>query len=291
MGGVLVELEDCMGEGRLADKVAVITGGGNGIGRATALRFSEEGASVVVADIQADKAEETSQLITDAGGNSIAVRVDVTSGADNEKMANLAVDHFGGLDCLVTAAGISHANYVSGDIEPDIKNVVTSRADYLERPGWEFVEGDPDQFDKVLAVNLKGTLLGMQACVARMLELETKGSVVTIASIAAKHPDAGPLAYTTSKAGVWMLTKKAARMLGPVGIRVNSIGPGFINTHMTAIIDFMDEVETAAFNSMIPLGRRGEPVEIANAALFLCSDDSSYFTGEILHPDGGFFTE
>ena len=280
-----------MEEGRLANKVTVITGGGNGIGRATALLFAKEGASIVVADIQEDKAEETSQMIIDSGGQSIPIRVDVTSGADNERMANLAVDSFGGLDCLVTAAGISHANYVSGDIEPDIKNVVTNRADYLERPGWEFVEGDPDHFDKVLAVNLKGTLLGMQACVARMLESETKGSIVTIASIAAKHPDAGPLAYTTSKAGVWMMTKKAARMLGPVGIRVNSIGPGFINTHMTAIIDFMDEIETAAFNAMIPLGRRGEPVEIANAALFLCSDESSYFTGEILHPDGGFFTE
>ncbi len=280
-----------MGEARLANKVAVITGGGNGIGRATALRFSEEGASVVVADIQEDKAAETSQMIADTGGQAASIRVDVTSGADNEKMADLAVDSFGGLDCLVTAAGVSHANYVSGDIEPDIKNIVTNRADYLDRPGWEFVEGDPEEFDKVLAVNLKGTLLGMQACVARMLESETKGSVVTVASIAAKHPDAGPVAYTTSKAGVWMLTKKVARMLGPVGIRVNCIGPGFINTHMTAVIDLMDETETAEFNNMIPLGRRGEPIEIANAALFLCSDESSYFTGEILHPDGGFFTE
>ena len=107
-----------MEEGRLAKKVTVITGGGNGIGRATALLFAKEGASIVVADIQEDKAEETSQLIIDSGGHSIPIRVDVTRGADNERMANLAVDSFGGLDCLVTAAGISHANYVSGDIEP-----------------------------------------------------------------------------------------------------------------------------------------------------------------------------
>ena len=125
-----------MEEGRLANKVGVITGGGNGIGRATALLFAKEGASVVVADIQEDKAEETSQMIIDSGGQSIPIRVDVTSGADNERMANLAIDNFGGLDCLVTAAGISHANYVSGDIEPDIKNVVANRADYLDRPGW-----------------------------------------------------------------------------------------------------------------------------------------------------------
>ena len=280
-----------MGEGRLANKVAVITGGGNGIGRATALRFSEESAAVVVADIQEDKAEETAEMILSSGGRAKHISVDVSSGSDNDEMADMAMVEFGGLDFLVTAAGISHANYVSGDIEPDIKNIVANRADYLERPGWEFVEGDIDSFDKVLNVNLRGTLLGMQSCVAKMLENETQGSIVTVASIAAKHPDAGPVSYTVSKAGVWMLTKKAARMLGPVGIRVNSIGPGFINTHMTAIIDLMDESETAAFNEMIPLGRRGEPIDIANAALFLCSDEASYFTGEILHPDGGFFTE
>jgi NAD(P)-dependent dehydrogenase (short-subunit alcohol dehydrogenase family) len=284
-------LEGYMSEGRLANKVAVITGGGNGIGRATAVRFSEEGAAVVVADIQEEKAEETVSMIVNAGGRALSIGVDVTSARDNESMAQLAVDTFGSLDCLVTAAGISHANYVSGDIEPDIKNIVSSRADYLERPGWDFVEGSPDEFEKVLAVNLTGTLLGMQACVRRMLEAGTKGAVVTLASIAAKHPDAGPIPYTTSKAAVWMLTKKAARMLGPVGIRVNSIGPGFINTHMTAVIDLMKDEEAAAFTQMIPMGRRGEPIEIANAALFLCSEEASYFTGEILHPDGGFFTE
>ena len=277
--------------GRLDGKVTVITGAGNGIGRATALRFAEEGSAVVVADIQSERAEETAEMVIAVGGRAKSISVDVASGSDNDAMADMAIDEFGGLDCLVTAAGISHANYVSGDIEPDIKNIVTSRADYLERPGWEFVEGDIESFDKVLNVNLRGTLLGMQSCVAKMLENGTGGSVVTVASIAAKHPDAGPVAYTVSKAGVWMLTKKAARMLGPVGIRVNCIGPGFINTHMTAIIDLMDESETATFNEMIPLGRRGEPIDIANAALFLCSEESSYFTGEILHPDGGFFTE
>ena len=156
--------------GRLNGKVAVITGAGNGIGRSTAIRFAEEGAAVIVADIQSDKALETAEMINEVGGRSKSIGVDVTSGADNDAMAELAVESYGGLDCLVTAAGISHANYVSGDIEPDIKNIVTSRADYLERPGWEFVEGDPEHFDKVLSVNLKGTLLGMQACAARMLE-------------------------------------------------------------------------------------------------------------------------
>lgn len=281
-----------MAEGRLENKVAVVTGGGNGIGRATCVRFAQEGAAIVVADIQDDRAAETVALVEDAGGRAASLRVDVTSPADNQAMADLAVDSFGGLDCVVTAAGISHANYVSGDIEPDVKSMVATRLDYADRPGWDFVDADPDEFDKVMAVNLRGTLLGMQACVGRMLEAGTAGSVVTIASIAAKHPDAGPLAYTASKAAVWMLTKKSARLLGPTGIRVNSIGPGFIDTHMTKVIDLIPREEHEPdFFAELPLGRRGEPVDIANAALFLCSDEARYFTGEILHPDGGFYTE
>ncbi|MEM7288460.1 MAG: SDR family oxidoreductase [Actinomycetota bacterium] len=277
--------------GRMDGKVAVITGGGNGIGRACALRLAEEGAAIVVADLQEEPAAETVSLVTDAGGRATPIAVDVTAGADNEAMAELAVSTYGRIDAVVTAAGISHAGYVSGDLEAEVKRM-TRQLDYLERPGWDFVEQDPDEWDTVMAVNVKGTLLSMQACVARMLEAGHGGTVVTIASIAAKHPDAGPLAYTTSKAGVWMLTKKAARMLGPVGIRVNAIGPGFIDTHMTKVIDMIpDEQRRVDFYAQIPLGRKGVPLEIANTALFLCSDESSYFSGEILHPDGGFFTE
>ena len=277
--------------GRMEGKVAVVTGGGNGIGRACCLRFAEEGAAVVVADLQADQAAETARMVTDAGGRAASIAVDVTSIADNDAMADLAVSEFGGLDAVLTAAGITHANYVSGDLEAEVKRM-TRQLDYVERPGWDFVEADPDEWDTVMAVNVKGTLLSMQSCVARMLDAGTGGTVVTIASIAAKHPDAGPLAYTTSKAGVWMLTKKAARMLGPVGIRVNAIGPGFIDTHMTKVIDMIpDEQRRVDFYGQIPLGRKGVPAEIANTALFLSNDESSYFSGEILHPDGGFFTE
>ena len=277
--------------GRMEGKVAVVTGGGNGIGRACCLRYAEEGAAIVAADLQADQAAETARMVTDAGGRATSIGVDVTSIADNDAMADLAVSEFGGLDAVLTAAGITHANYVSGDLEAEVKRM-TRQLDYVERPGWDFVEADPDEWDTVMAVNVKGTLLSMQSCVARMLDAGTGGTVVTIASIAAKHPDAGPLAYTTSKAGVWMLTKKAARMLGPVGIRVNAIGPGFIDTHMTKVIDMIpDEQRRVDFYGQIPLGRKGVPLEIANTALFLSNDESSYFSGEILHPDGGFFTE
>ncbi|MFN3220270.1 MAG: SDR family NAD(P)-dependent oxidoreductase [Acidimicrobiales bacterium] len=278
-------------DGRLAGKVAVVTGGGNGIGAASCRRFAEHGAKVVVADVQADRAAETAAAITDAGGDAVSIGVDVTSHDDNEAMAQLAVDTWGGIDIVLTAAGISHGGYVSGDLEADIK-MLTSRIPYMERPGWDFVEADLDEWDLVHAVNLKGTLMGMQACASRMLEAGNGGSIVTIASVAAKHPDAGPLAYTSSKAAVWMLTKKAARMLGPAGIRVNAIGPGFIETHMTAVFELIPEDERRArFEDTIPLRRKGRPDEIADAAVYLASDESSYVTGTIIHPDGGYYTD
>jgi NAD(P)-dependent dehydrogenase (short-subunit alcohol dehydrogenase family) len=191
----------------------------------------------------------------------------------------------------VTAAGISHADYRSGDVEADV-TWVTNRLAQAEAPVQAFVELERESFERVIDVNLTGTLLSLQSCVGAMVEAGTTegASLVTIASIAAKHPDAGPLAYTVSKAGVWMLTKKLARELAPAGIRVNSIGPGYIETNMTALMRLVPE-RAAEIEAGIPLGRRGQPRDIANAALFLASDESSYMTGEILHPDGGYYTE
>ncbi len=275
---------------RLKDKVAVITGAGNGIGRATAQRFAEEGAAVVVADLQEDRADETVGLITAAGGKAAAIGVDVVDRDDNDRMAQLAVDSFGALDIVVTAAGISHASYNSGDLENEAK-WVAERADYLANPAQAVVDLSIEEFRTVMAVNLEGTLFGIQACLARMLDLGTPGSIITLASIAAKHPNAGPLPYVCSKSAVWMMTKKLAVELAPANVRVNAIGPGFIETSMTAVFDLMPEERTDQVWGQIPMGRRGQPIDIANAALFLASDESSYFTGEILHPDGGYFTE
>ena len=276
--------------GRLEGKVAVITGGGNGLGRATAVRFAEEGASIVIADLLEGPGGESVAAVEAAGGRAVFVRVDVTSRIDNDAVAAAAVDHFGGLHVVVTAAGISHAGYVSGDLEAEVKHY----RDRVERsPARAFVELPREEWQEVLDVNLTGTLLTLQSCVAAMLDAGTArgASIVTIASIAAKHPDAGTVPYGVSKAGVWYLTKKVARELASEGIRVNAIGPGFIDTHMTAIIDLMPDDRKVQFYGQVPMGRKGVPREIANTALFLASDESSYFTGEILHPDGGFFTE
>jgi len=276
--------------GQLDGKVAIITGGGNGLGRACAVRFAAEGAAVVVADLQDDAGEETVGLVVKAGGLASQVHLDATDRLDNAEMAKHAVDTYGGIDILVTAAGISHANYNSGDIEADVK-MLTSALEHAEQQHLAVIDLDIDDFRKVIAVNVDGTLLAVQACLPAMTESGNGGSIVTIASVAAKHPDAGPLPYVTSKAAVWMLTKKLARMLASARIRVNAIGPGYIDTNMTAMLDLLPEDRKEEFFSNIPMGRKGAPSEIAAAALFLASEESSYFTGEILHPDGGYFTE
>ena len=275
---------------RLEGKVAVITGGGNGLGRATACRFAREGAKVVVADIVDDLGQETVQLVTKEGGAASFVHCDAVSTSDNHAMAAHALDTYGAIDVLVTAAGVSHAGYKSGDQEASVK-WFAQRVDYFENPTNELLDLDLDDFRQVMAINLDGTLLATQACVPAMIESGSGGAIVTIASIAAKHPDAGPIPYVCSKSAVWMLTKKLARVLGRSGIRVNAIGPGFIDTHMTKMIDLIPEERLTQFYANIPMGRKGVPDEIANTALFLASDEASYFTGEILHPDGGFFTE
>jgi NAD(P)-dependent dehydrogenase (short-subunit alcohol dehydrogenase family) len=277
-------------EGRLAGKVAVVTGGGNGLGRATAIRFAEEGAAVVVADLLDGPGHETVAQIDAAGGRATFVSVDVTSRADNDAMARAAIEQFDGLHVVVTAAGVASGGYVSGDLELAQKSM-RERAEL--GPARGFVNLELDDWQSVLDINLTGTLKSLQSCVGAMLDhgCARGASLVTIASIGAKHPDAGSLQYGVSKAGVWWLTKKLARELVGEGIRVNSIGPGFIETNMTAIMQFMPEAAQQHLYAQIPMGRMGTPVEIANTALFLASDESSYFTGEILHPDGGFYTE
>lgn len=271
---------------RLDGKTAVITGGANGIGRACGELFAAEGAAIVVADVADSPGKATVQAIEAEGGRSVYVRCDATSPDDNEAAIAAAISSFGSVDILVTSAGISHAGYRSGDIDSDARMIREEDLDQTDR----FLRTTLTDWRKVIDVNLTGTFLAIQAAARAMLDLKLRGSIITVASIAAKHPRAGRVAYGVSKAGVWMLTKQAATTLAEHGIRVNAIGPGFIDTNMTAVAHVLPHIQEQMLAS-VPMGRMGTTREVANAALFLASDESSYITGEILHPDGGFYTE
>src|SRR5262249_30075051 len=276
--------------GRLEGKVAVITGGANGIGRACCERFAEEGADIVFGDVSDEAAAETIAAIKALGRKATYTHTDVADPDAVDALMAVAVETFHRIDVVVTAAGVSYASYQSvNDARKSLERALSdpeNERDELKR----FTELPIASWQKVLDINLTGTYTAVRSAAKRMLRAGTRGSIVTIASIASKRADLGPLSYAVSKAGVWMLTKHIARTLGPAGIRVNAIRPGWIETTMTVISQSFPAA-AAAVNASIPLGRMAKPVEVANAALFLASDDSSYVTGELIHVDGGILTD
>jgi NAD(P)-dependent dehydrogenase (short-subunit alcohol dehydrogenase family) len=248
--------------GRLDGKVAVITGGGSGIGRVASLLFASEGASVVVADVVTDRAESAAAEIVAAGGSATAVSVDVSDQAQVESMVATAVSTYGGLHVLFNNAGIF----------PDDDGGV------LETP--------PDTWTKVMEVNLKGVWLGCRAAVPAMLE-SGGGSIINVASFVALVGAAtAQIAYTASKGGVLAMTREVAVEYARKGIRANSIGPGPIETPLLAEL-LADPARRERRLVHIPMGRFGRPEEIAKAALFLASDEASFVTGSALVVDGG----
>jgi NAD(P)-dependent dehydrogenase (short-subunit alcohol dehydrogenase family) len=257
--------------GRLEGKVALITGGGSGIGRACAIRFAAEGAAVCAADLRLEGAAETAHEIEAAGGRAIALQVDTTHEAGCQAMVERCIGAFGSVDVAVAAAGI-------GTARPAAEQ---------GQPGYTVLTVPIDQFRRVMDVNLYGVLFTDRAVAGWMLANGRPGSIINIASIAAHLPLPGG-AYSISKAGVWMLTKTIALEVAQAGIRVNAIGPGWIETPMTAALR-EDEARLRWAMSLTSMNRIGQPAEIAATALFLASDDSSYFTGEILRPSGGMF--
>jgi NAD(P)-dependent dehydrogenase (short-subunit alcohol dehydrogenase family) len=273
--------------GRLDSKVAVVTGGGNGIGRACCERFAVEGADIVVADVMEGPGREVVAKVEAIGQRAIFHQLDATSPDDNEAAMQRALDELGGLDIVVTSAGISGKGYVSDGDTQAAAGRMAENAEVAMDPVRSFTEFPLDDWQAVIDVNLTGTLLAIQSAARRM---PNGGSIITLASIAAKQPEVGTPSYSVSKAGVWMLTKFAATSLATAGIRVNAIGPGFIETNMTAVVSAIPQLWDR-FLPHIPMGRMGTAAEIANTALFLASDESSYTTGEIFHVDGGFYTE
>jgi len=259
----------------MSDKVAVITGGASGIGRACARRFAAEGARVVLGDINVDAAVEAAAEIEGSGGTAHAVRLDASAPADNVAMIETAVEKYGRVDAVLAAAGLSHAGYVSGESN--------------ERATDGMLDQSAEDWKRVLDVNLTGVMLVNQAAAKAMIEAGTPGTIVNIASVAARVPLRGAVDYCVSKAGVAMLTKAFALEVVDYGIRVNAIGPGFIETPMTARMG-ADVEGNARMHAMTPMGRLGKVEEIASTALFLSSEESSYTTGQILFPSGGMFS-
>ena len=256
--------------GRLADKVALITGGGSGIGRACAVRFAREGAHVCVADRVLPGAKETARLAEAEGRRAVAVEVDTTDEAANDTMVRRCVEALGGVDILVAAAGVGSPRPAPEATQPyTVLTIPTA------------------DFRKVIDVNLYGVLHSNRAVARQMMAQKRGGSIVNLGSIMSRMPSTGG-AYSVSKAGVWMLTKCLAQELAPHGIRVNAIGPGFIETPMTEAMR-ADSQRSRWAMGITPMGRFGTPDEIASTALFLASDDASFFTGELLHPSGGVF--
>ncbi|MFJ3811950.1 SDR family NAD(P)-dependent oxidoreductase [Streptomyces sp. NPDC090073] len=242
----------------LSGRTAFVTGAAGGIGRASAVLLAEAGATVHCADRDPDGLHGTAALIKDRGGTAHPHVLDVT---DRARLAE-AVRSCGRLDVLAAIAGIMHSSPVLDTRDEDL--------------------------DRVLDVNFKGVLYACQEAARLMLDRGTRGSIVTMASGAVDTGGAGLLCYGAAKAAVVQLTKTLATEMGPHGIRVNTIAPGWVRTPMTDRHDREAQAHTEAVMArMAPLGRVGEPDDIAHAVLHLASDASAFTTGQILRPNGG----
>jgi NAD(P)-dependent dehydrogenase (short-subunit alcohol dehydrogenase family) len=249
--------------GRLRDRVAIVTGAAKGIGAAIAERFVREGAMVVLADIDDAAGQDLAAKLGKTGTVRYR-RCDVTQKLDIHNMVASTLDAFGAIDILVNNAGIV--------------------------AGAEFLDVSEEDFDRVLAVNLKGAFLCGQAVarqmVAQIKEGRAPGAIVNMSSVNAVFALANQVPYSISKGGMNQLTKAMALSLAPTGIRVNAIGPGSIMTDLLSSVA-SDKLAMRRLLSRTPLGRIGEPAEIAAVAVFLASDDSSYITGQTIYADGG----
>jgi len=239
---------------KLENKVAVVTGSSSGIGRAIAEKFISEGASVIFSDI---KEFDVSQF----GEKAYFKKCDVSQSEDVNSLIDFCVEKFGKIDVMVNNAGIG----TMGDI----------------------LSSTDEDWKKTIDINLSGVFYGARAASRKMKEKGVKGSIINMSSILGSVGFRSTIAYCTAKGGVNQITKAGSLDLAPFGIRINSIAPGFIKTSMTKGLQD-DEKYLNFINGMTPLGYMGEAEDIANAAVYLASDDSKYVTGSVLYVDGGY---
>ncbi len=245
---------------RLKDKVAVITGGAQGIGKAVAVAMASQGANLVLSDVNEQAVQATAAEIAKAKNiQALGVKGNVVQISECEKLVEAAIDKFGRIDILVNNAGITKDNLL--------------------------MRMSDDEWDAVIAVNLKGVFNCTKAAIRPMMKART-GRIINIASVVGLMGNAGQANYSASKGGVISLTKTCAREFSSRNILVNAIAPGFIRTKMT---DVLAEDQKKKLLEIIPLGRLGEPEDVANAAVFLASDESSYITGHVISVNGGMY--
>jgi NAD(P)-dependent dehydrogenase (short-subunit alcohol dehydrogenase family) len=242
----------------LSDTVALITGAGSGIGRATAERFAKEGASVAVADIDIEAGKETVRRITENGGIASFIEVDVGEPSSVATMVETTVEKYGQLDYAVN-------NAATGNTPSPVTDITE------------------DDWDRVIDINQKGVWAGMKNEIPALLE-SGSGAIVNVASLAGIRGSPGRTPYSASKHGVVGLTKSAALEFADEGIRVNAVCPTIVDT---PALRSMTEEEQEAIISNVPMGRPAEPSEVANAILWLCSNQASFITGQVLPIDGG----
>ncbi|MBU4560851.1 3-oxoacyl-[acyl-carrier-protein] reductase [bacterium] len=242
---------------RLKDRVALVTGGGRGIGRAIVLALAKEGADIVTCDINLENLKEVASEVEKLGRKILIQKVDVSKISEVDDVVKKALDKFTKIDILVNNAGITRDNLI--------------------------LKMSEEEWDQVLDINLKGAFNCLKA-VARPMMKARSGRIVNIASVVGMMGNPGQANYAASKAGIIGLTKSAAKELASRGINVNAIAPGFIKTTMTESLS--DEVKEKLINQ-IPLKRLGEVTDVANLVVFLASDDASYITGEVIKVDGG----
>lgn len=240
---------------RLENKVAIVTGSATGIGQAIAEKFIDEGSSVVFSDINGDD-----NLVSKFGKKALFVKCDVSKSEEVENLINKTVEHFGKLDIMVNNAGIGGLGNI--------------------------LDVTDESWNKTIGINLSGTMFGMRAAAKAMKIKVIKGSIINISSILGKVGFVGAIDYCAAKGGVVQLTHAGALDLAPDRIRVNAIAPGFIETSMTKDI-LADKEFNNLVTSSTPLGYVGKTEDIANAAVYLASDESSYTTGSIMYVDGG----
>lgn len=240
---------------RLENKVAIVTGSASGIGFAIAEKFINEGANVVFSDVN-----DNNSVISKFGEKALFVKCDVSKSEEVENLINKTIEHFGKLDIMVNNAGISGLGGI--------------------------IDVTDESWNKTISINLSGTMFGMRAAAKIMNVKNIKGSIINLSSILGKVGFNGAIAYCAAKGGVVQLTHAGALDLAQHHIRVNAIAPGFIETNMTK--DILAQKE---FNNLItsstPLGYVGKTEDIANAAVYLASDESSYVTGSVIYVDGG----